>query len=148
MRLRQSRSTWRSTAARRLNAPAKNGLPHPNSSLSYTQSGSTNEPSNAQGLSLIHRVSDTPVAHSVQQMFKEPPHLPIGCVDQAGHHKFAGSAHDHNEMALVFLSPGSGQRECRRKATTIASVTSLSHRTSFLSCERIIPSKLGIKQLV
>ena len=30
------------------------------SSLSYTQNGSTNDPSNSHGLSLIHRVSDTP----------------------------------------------------------------------------------------
>ena len=30
--------------------------------LSYTQNSSTNEPPNSHGLSLIHRVSDTPVA--------------------------------------------------------------------------------------
>ncbi len=46
------------------------------------------------------------VAHSVQQMFKEPPHLPIGCVDQLGHRKFAGPVHGDNEMALAFHSSG------------------------------------------
>jgi hypothetical protein len=35
-------------------------LPHETSSLSYTQNGSTDDPSNPHGLSLIHRVSDTP----------------------------------------------------------------------------------------
>jgi putative transposase len=35
-------------------------LPPAISSLSYTQNGSTDEPSNLHGLSLIHRVSDTP----------------------------------------------------------------------------------------
>ena len=40
--------------------PSENGLPQETSSLSYTQNGSTNDPSNSHGLSLIHRVSDTP----------------------------------------------------------------------------------------
>ena len=35
---------------------------HAISSLSYTQNGSTNEPTNSHGLSLIHRRSDTPEA--------------------------------------------------------------------------------------
>ncbi|MFT5364458.1 MAG: hypothetical protein ACI9VX_002091, partial [Dinoroseobacter sp.] len=40
---------------------SENGLPHETSSLSYTQNGSTDDPSNLHGLSLIHRVSDTPI---------------------------------------------------------------------------------------
>jgi len=43
-------------------SPAGNSMPHAISSLSYTQNGSTNDPSNAHGLPLIHRVSDTPVS--------------------------------------------------------------------------------------
>jgi hypothetical protein len=39
----------------------ENGLPHKTSSLSYTQNGSTDDPSKLHGLSLIHRVSDTPL---------------------------------------------------------------------------------------
>jgi hypothetical protein len=35
-------------------------LLHETSSLSYTQNGSINDPSKLHGLSLIHRVSDTP----------------------------------------------------------------------------------------
>ena len=35
-------------------------MPRETSSLSYTQNGSTDDPSNLHGLSLIHRVSDTP----------------------------------------------------------------------------------------
>lgn len=35
-------------------------MPHAISSLSYTQNGSTDDPSKPRGLSLIHRVSDTP----------------------------------------------------------------------------------------
>ena len=37
------------------------------SSLSYTQNGSTNEPPNSHGRSLIHRVSDTPFTASDYQ---------------------------------------------------------------------------------
>jgi len=44
----------------RLDGPSENGSPHETSSLSYTQTSSTKEPSNMHGLSLIHRVSDTP----------------------------------------------------------------------------------------
>ena len=39
---------------------SENGLPHETSSLSYTQNGSTDDPSKPHGLSLIHRVSDAP----------------------------------------------------------------------------------------
>jgi transposase InsO family protein len=39
---------------------AGNSMPHETSSLSYTQNGSTDDPSNLHALSLIHRVSDTP----------------------------------------------------------------------------------------
>jgi len=47
-------------ALRRQAERSENGLPHATSSLSYTQNGSTNDPSNSHGLNLIHRVSDTP----------------------------------------------------------------------------------------
>ena len=40
---------------------AGNSMPHEISSLSYTQNGSINDPSKPHGLSLIHRVSDTPL---------------------------------------------------------------------------------------
>ncbi|MFT7059044.1 MAG: hypothetical protein ACJASV_001550, partial [Pseudorhodobacter sp.] len=39
---------------------SENGLPRETSSLFYTQNGSTDEPSKLHGLTLIHRVSDTP----------------------------------------------------------------------------------------
>ena len=42
-----------------------NGLLHETSSLSYTQNGSTDDPFQPHGLSLIHRVSDTPL-HPLQ----------------------------------------------------------------------------------
>ena len=44
-------------------SPAGNSMPHETSSLSYIPNGSTNDPSKPHGLSLIHRVSDTPWAY-------------------------------------------------------------------------------------
>ena len=45
-------------------------MPHETSSLSYTQNGSTNDPSNLHGLSLIHRVSDTPSKTGAELLFE------------------------------------------------------------------------------
>jgi hypothetical protein len=68
---RQSQSTSPSAASRRLADASENGLshmqacvagdsmPHETSSPSYTQNGSTDDPFQLHGLSLIHRVSDT-----------------------------------------------------------------------------------------
>jgi hypothetical protein len=49
-------------------------MPHATSSLSYTQNGSTDDPSKPRGLSLIHRVSDTPAAHvfDLNQVWQNP----------------------------------------------------------------------------
>ena len=47
------------------------------SSLSYTQNGSTDDPFQPHGLSLIHRLSDTPVKpNQFQQAFHKPSRLP------------------------------------------------------------------------
>jgi hypothetical protein len=68
----QSGSTWRSATSGKQADASENGLshmqacvtgnsmPHAISSLSYTQNGSTDDPSKLHGLSLIHRISDTP----------------------------------------------------------------------------------------
>jgi len=50
-------------------------LLHETSSLSYTQNGSTDDPSNRHGLSLIHRVSDTPLDAEVPYIRIQPNEL-------------------------------------------------------------------------
>ena len=50
-----------SASSRKQAAASENGVPHEISSLPYTQNGSINHPSKPHGLSLIHRVSDSPV---------------------------------------------------------------------------------------
>jgi hypothetical protein len=43
-------------------------LPHATSSLSYTQNGSRDDPSKPRGLTLIHRISDTPAKAAFQNL--------------------------------------------------------------------------------
>jgi hypothetical protein len=60
MRPQPSLSTWQSAASRKLADASENGLLPAISSLSYTPKGSTDDPFQPHGLSLIDRLSDTP----------------------------------------------------------------------------------------